>query len=184
MLNYSIGNHKLGRDTLIFNMGPASTCPSRKLGLCQIPENRCYALKSEFLYPQVLPYRKRQARYWKRNGPERIARDIRQALKRHKKIKYIRVNEAGDFYSQADIEKLVKISAFVPGVTFYCYTARRDLKFDIIRPDNLIISGSGFMVDNNFCLNADGAKYNCPGNCRACNLCKTNSHKLINIRLH
>ena len=50
------GNHKLGSDTLIFNMGPAKTCPSKTLGLCPIYNStlsvraRCYAEAAEIQY--------------------------------------------------------------------------------------------------------------------------------------
>lgn len=182
--NYTIGNKKLGKDTLIFNMGPASNCPSKALGLCQVPAGLCYALKAERLYPQCLPFRKAQARYWKRSCPEKIARDIREALKKHKAIKYIRVNESGDFYSQKDVEKLFFIAAWVPDVTFYIYTARRDLDFRQPRPGNLVINGSGFMVDNNFCYEAKNVRLTCPGDCRICNLCKRPSGNIIRIEKH
>jgi hypothetical protein len=182
MFKYSIGNHKIGKDTLIFNMGPAIACPALNLRMCQVPPKKCYALKAERQYPQVLPFRRAQARYWLNNDADVIACDIISALTRHKKIKYIRVNESGDFYSQVDVNKLIKI-ALITGVMFYVYTARKDLDFSD-RPDNLIINGSGFMVDNNFCYEAKKARLVCPGNCRICNLCKRAGHKLIKVKAH
>ena len=60
----SIGNKKLPKTTAIFNMGAATDCPSLELGLCQafVGEKLvCYAMKAESgLYPDVLPYRRRQ----------------------------------------------------------------------------------------------------------------------------
>ena len=48
------GNHKIGKDTLIFNMGPASLCPSKDRGLCQVA-HKCYALRDERRYHHVVP---------------------------------------------------------------------------------------------------------------------------------
>ena len=67
---YTIGNKKIGNDTLIFNMGSATDCPSKKLGLCRHCD-KCYALKAERQYPQVRPFRDRQADYWL-NGKDKI----------------------------------------------------------------------------------------------------------------
>ena len=60
------GNHKIGKDTLIFNMGPAKTCPSKALGLCQLQDtNKCYAHRAEVQYSKtVLYYRIRQMNLW------------------------------------------------------------------------------------------------------------------------
>ncbi|NCB43082.1 MAG: hypothetical protein EOM59_10740 [Clostridia bacterium] len=185
---YTIGNRKIGRDTLIFNMGPATDCPSRALGLCQLPDpNQCYALTAEVFYPKSLPFRRAQARYWKRNGPERIARDIRAALAKHKKIEYIRVNECGDFYAKECVEKICKIAAWVPDTVFYMYTARRDLMTKhllAVKPRNLIINGSGFMADNAFIYEGKGCKYKCPGACAGCMLCKTAKRRSICVKHH
>ena len=59
------GNNKLPKTTVIFNMGPAKECPANALGLCELGKTgKCYAMKAERLYPQVLPYRIRQKNYW------------------------------------------------------------------------------------------------------------------------
>jgi hypothetical protein len=181
---YSIGNHKIGTDTLIFNMGPALTCPSRARGLCQVPAGRCYAMKAERQYPQVIPYRRAQTLYWARSSALKISADILEALKHHKRIRYTRVNESGDFRSKADIDKLISIAKLVPAIIFYVYTARKDLRFPSPRPSNLIINGSGFMLDNDFHYEAKDARFTCPGNCRACSLCKEKGGRVIKIAAH
>jgi len=184
---YTIGNRKIGKDTLIFNMSTARKCPAAKLGLCQLDDpDQCYALKAEKFYPQSYPFRQCQARYWRNNTAETIARAIRAALKNHKKVKYIRVNEAGDMTSAACLEKIMQISAYVRGVVFYMYTARRDLvtkKALAIKPPNLIINGSGFMADNAFIIDGK-TKYKCKMDCTTCTLCKTNGHKTISVKKH
>jgi hypothetical protein len=187
-MEISIGNLKIGKDTIIFNMGPATTCPSRNKGLCQVPD-RCYAMKSERMYKQVLPFRKRQEQYWKKTPVREIAAALKQHLNRKfkVKIKYVRFNESGDFYSQFDVWKLQALASLVPDVNFYGFTARKDLDFSG-SPDNLRINGSGFMLDNNFKAvpkdEVDNYDVKCGGNCRDCDLCKTESGKVIAVAYH
>lgn len=186
----SQGNHKLGKDTLILNITSATDCPSRALGLCKLP-SKCYAMKAERMYKAVLPYRRRQAEYWDKNGPIKIASDLREELGRHTKvqIKYIRISEAGDFRSQEDVTKLYIIADLLAntGVIIYGYTARKDLQFPA-RPSNLVLNGSGFMLDNMFTpvhpKTLNNYQVTCVGNCRICNLCKANKKLDIKVGLH
>lgn len=180
----SNGNHKMGKDTLIFNMTSATDCPSRVRGLCQLSDSsKCYAMKAERQYPSVLPYRRRQYDYWSTTTATFIASDLRAKLKRMGgKIKYIRFSEAGDFSTQADINKLNWIARSIPEVVFYGYTARSDLDYFDLAP-NLVINGSGFMVSNEFTVNK-GSKYVCPGNCRNCDYCKVAENRTISQSIH
>jgi len=185
MFKYSIGNKKLGKDTLIFNMGPATTCPSRARGLCQVPAGKCYALKAERCYPACLPYREAQEMYWRTHSAGEIARDLIKVLDRKKAVKFVRVNESGDFRSLADVAKLFGLARLVPWVRFYVYTARRDFIQDLrTAPRNLVVNGSGFMVDNNFLYEAKEFDYKCPGDCRTCQHCKVKGQKTIRIAAH
>jgi hypothetical protein len=43
-------------------------------------------------------------------------------IKSHKKITYVRIHDAGDFYSDDYLQAWLDIAALVPAVTFYCYT--------------------------------------------------------------
>ena len=71
------GNRKIGFDTLIFNLCSAHDCPSRKLGLCQLPdENSCYAYRDERRYPDTLAYRRRQECYWNTVTAEEFVGDV------------------------------------------------------------------------------------------------------------
>ena len=68
----------------------------------------------------------------------------------------------------------------------YGYTARSDLDFSGF-PKNTVVNGSGFMLDNNFSIVNEftaATRFHCPGDCRICNLCKENSHKLIEVKKH
>jgi hypothetical protein len=186
----SQGNHKLGKDTLILNMTSATDCPSRALGLCSLP-SKCYAMKAERMYKAVLPYRRRQAEYWDKHGPIKIASDLREELGRHTKspIKFIRISEAGDFRAQADVTKLYIIADLLAdtGVIIYGYTARKDLQFPF-GPSNLVLNGSGFMLDNMFTATDPKLLKNyqvvCAGNCRICSLCKAAGKQDIKVGLH
>jgi hypothetical protein len=186
MIKLSNGNKKIGNDTLIINFNSATDCPSRNLGLCNIDEGKCYALKAERIWPQVLPYRRMQALYWNSTSSDRIAADLLSAISRKKNpIKYIRFSESGDFDNQLDVDKLKDVALRLSEVTIYGYTARRDLRYNNL-PDNLIINGSGFMVSNMFTATREirSGQIQCPGNCRNCNLCKQDRKLDIKVLYH
>jgi hypothetical protein len=188
MIKISNGNKKIGNDTFIINITSATDCPSRRLGLCQIEENKCYAMKAERQYPDVLPYRRAQEIVWETHHEEIIAEHILSRAKRKKTpIKYIRFSESGDFRSQEDVEKLKNLSHILSsgGIKVYGYTARRDLSFSDL-PSNLAINGSGFMVSNSFTAVKESQDdfIMCPGNCRNCNLCKEKNNLDIKVLYH
>ena len=140
---FKIGNHKLSQSVLIFNMGPAKTCPSKKLGLCRTCRI-CYASKAEKLYPAVLPFRKRQEKYWDETGVWGIIADLSAITFKRKYLRFFRYNESGDFKSQADVDKLSVIADFLKercDILTYGYTARSDLDFSKAK---FIVRGSGF----------------------------------------
>lgn len=173
------GNAKVGENTLIINMGPATSCPSAERGLCPIA-GKCYAARDEGLYPNTIPYRERQKEYWLGNTAEQIAFDIQEimegydrlhmrrqkkaldeAKRAHKKRpaikpakKIVRWNESGDFHSHECIEKLITIAELTPDILHYTYTHRTDL-IELLenRPKNLVVQVS---VDNQ----EDSDRYN------------------------
>ncbi len=191
ILEVSNGNRKIGEDTLILNMCSSTDCPSRELGLCPLKDpNRCYALKAERLYPNTLPFRRRQEQYWKETKAEDVVLDLMARIRlTMAPVKYIRFSEAGDFRSQEDVDKMVDIATMLVDNTdaiLYGYTARKDLDFSK-RPENMIIEGSGFMLDNMFMTvdsYSEDVKFTCPGNCRICNLCKERKKRTIEVKLH
>lgn len=177
------GNHKLGDDTAIFNMGSALDCPSRKLGMCEVVNKgyRCYAEKPEIQYPRtVRRARLTQQDDWRSTGSDELLQRFYKKIKRRRKeTRYLRFNEAGDFHDQSDVEKLSFIADGLKtiNVVTYGYTSRKDLDF---RDAKFIVKGSGFTprggngrttviprrepVPNGYVL--------CPGNCRKCQICK------------
>ena len=185
----SFGNSKVGEDTAIFNMNAAFDCPSEKLNFCAHAKT-CYAKKAERMYPQALPYRKRQEAYWDSVDVDTFVDEFVEAIRNKKKvpIKYLRISESGDFKSQNDLDKLNEISDKLKGiVVVYTYTARKDLSYDKIS-DNLIVNGSGFMVSNNFYIIEKAGdefdKFVCPGACLTCNLCKRSRSRNIAVLKH
>lgn len=203
-MEYSIGNRKIGKDTLIFNMGSATNCPSKLAGLCDI---NCYAMKAEKMYPQTLPYRTRQEKYWLETDAFEIAEEIQKAFNRNLKteLKYVRVNEAGDFHSMACVEKLIQIAQILPHIKFYTYTHRSDLIHAGMNiPANLVINTSNFSVKgfNQFKaipeIKVHGMKkiakvkkeilnfadFACMGDCSICGYCKKSHGKTIGVPLH
>ena len=180
----SQGNLKIGKDTLIFNMNAAKFCPSEKLGLC--PHAKiCYAKKAEKMYPQVLPFRIRQANYWDNINAETFATEITEIINRKKAdIKYLRISESGDFNSQSDIDKLSRIADLLKDICkVYTYTARKDLNFTGIS-NNLTVNGSDFMVNNAFIVTTNINKVNCIADCKKCNKCKVSKNRNIYVLKH
>ena len=184
------GNRKVPASTCIFNFGPASTCPSRRLGLCAAHKAgvKCYAQKTEYAYhPLVLPYRKRQEAFWQSiTAEEFVAQFLLLNSMKVNPFKTIRFSEAGDFHNQSELDKAEKISQLLSrfGIKCYCYTSRSDLNFSKIK--SLIVSGSGFTkpgISNIFKIiknKKDKPKgwSMCKGNCRVCNYCQIRGKKV------
>ena len=114
------GNHKLSKNTLIFNL-PAipevcgRVCPG------------CYAAKAQRIFPQVLPSRMRKLEISElEEFPSLI---IKELTGTKKPFKYVRIHESGDFNSQSYIDKWTTIAKSFPQYIFYAYT-KRLLDFD------------------------------------------------------
>jgi hypothetical protein len=188
------GNHKIPASTAIFNMSSARDCSSLKLGLCKAQKQnaKCYAFKAEVMYPQVLPFRIRQGKFWDKVTAEDFAFQFLM-LNVTKKSSFLRLrfNESGDFKSQACVDKAEKIARILKrsGIKTYCYTSRNDLNFTQCR--DLVVTGSGFMkkgISSQFSIVKDlkdrPAKFGiCPMNCRVCNRCSTKGLKTV-VRSH
>jgi len=197
---FAFGNRKLPNTTAIFNMSSAQQCPSNGLGLCQLADpNKCYALKAERMYKAVLPYRHRQSLFWANCKPTEFVSQLLKEIGR-KKIKHLRLNEAGDFFAQKCVRKAEQIAKLLKekhNITTYVYTARKDLNFS--RRRFLIVNGSNFMVDNRFtsvdckekagqqtmkdALHAEGQAI-CIGDCRKCRICSVRGGLEVFVKQH
>lgn len=121
-ITMSLGNGKLDRSVLIFNLPSVITCPNNDL--CK---NECYARKAEKLYPTVLPCRNENWESAKLdNFEQRMLKIIHKAVIKHN-VKAVRVHESGDFYSQEYADKWQRIAQTCKGylgkdLVFYAYT--------------------------------------------------------------
>jgi len=200
-LEVSKGNTKLDDCTLIMNMGPAETCPSKQLGFCKVGE-RCYARKAEKLYKHCLPYRRRQYNYWIDETANGIAAQLSLLLKRIRTpIKYLRFNESGDFHSQECVQKLSLLAEYLKkehNITTYGYTARQDLNFENV---HFLVKGSSHnsgnngqtivlrknKIQNHLSTLSESEKPNwivCPMSCRECDICKEPTGTNVIFPLH
>jgi hypothetical protein len=192
------GNKKLPKTTAIFNMSSTYECSSLKLGMCQAVikekgKNKlvCYARKAERQYPNVLPYRRRQEKFWKDVDAVEFATQFlfMNALK-HNPFDKIRFNEAGDFHDQACVAKVEEIAKILVkyGVKVYCYTARKDLDYSVVK--SYVINASGFehkdlsndfrMVDN---TESVPAGYDiCEQDCNVCSRCSLLGSKNVVVK--
>jgi len=191
----SNGNSKIGDTTLIINMGTATECPSAALGMCNAVKQgaKCYALKAEQLYKHRAPYsRQRQFSYWRNTTATNITKDLIKKIssRNGRPIKYIRFNEAGDFWDQRDVKKLSTIAKKLKNfnIVVYGYTARRDLDFSDV---HFLVKGSGHKKGNNgetTIINKNDdipeGYRECPGSCKTCNLCMVDKKFNIAFRKH
>ena len=150
----AFGNKKLPKTTAIYNIGCWFLCPGRLQGYCELSKE-CYA-KSREVMGSVISSRLNNYLFWKTNDAEKIAEFISYSILAEKmkgnEVNLLRFNEVGELEDQDDLVKMVKVSNIVynnTGVISYTYTHNRQLNFNIDRP-NLVICGSGFMVDNRF----------------------------------
>ncbi len=195
----AFGNKKLPSTTAIFNLGSATKCPSKALGLCKLVKE-CYAMKAERQYPAVKPYRDRQLAYWNAVSVEQFVDEFVAATKnKRNKVNALRVNESGDFYTQADVNKLESIASclIAYGIKTYVYTARRDLNFNKCRALNVVCSFITAEQTQSAFIGVKGAKemakkmrgiYRktavCPGDCKKCRLCQEAKGVVIFCEIH
>jgi len=131
------GNHKLSTKQGIWTL-PRSTCIGA--GECR---KFCYAKKME-KFPNV-----RASRLWRleqTKSADFIEKMVTEVQNR--KIKIIRIHEAGDFYSQEYLEKWFEIAKKLPEIKLYVFTKAFELDFTNT-PENLVVIQSyGSRYDN------------------------------------
>ena len=207
-LELSLGNFKLGINTLILNMNSAHECPSLNLGLCKIGK-QCYAYRDENQYENALNFRRRQEQYWDGKNIDEIIKDFKDLLTLQKtfnafgklipyaqSIKYLRFSEAGDFKTFDDIFKLNELSKYLKkefNIITYGYSARKDL-FQVINNKNIeldfVCHGSGhdqckdgettIMKNPNSIEIINGKTFlKCPMKCVGCFLCKIKGKNIV-----
>ena len=181
MCLFSYGNSKLPKHTLIVNITSATNCPSAKLGFCQHVKV-CYALKCERIY-KAYKNKNLIVEQWMKNWSyenliELLTSYIENAST---KIKYIRINEAGDFPHQESVilwERIAKYFSIKKNIKTYGYTCREDLDFSSCK--YLIVNSSSYKIKaKRYFMCVDKSTFEqltikdikCRGNCRICKLC-------------
>lgn len=190
LMPFMRGNRKLPKSTYIINLGCSELCPGRALGTCNNC-NICYAHKAEMQYREgTLLYRLLQTLRWNNLKGKEIAEQLLQVSDnaRTHKMKYLRLNESGDAFTQKDVKKMSKIAKILgkENIPVYTYTSRYDLNWNK-KSKNLIVNGSGFMVDNCFTIcnkHTNDMEYQCHGDCDSCDYCKTSNGYTIYVEEH
>ena len=198
-VEFTQGNKKLPKTTYILNVGTASDCPSEKLGLCDVPKE-CYAKKAERIYPQVEPFRKRQRAVFDDIDAQTIAQVILDKSNRSRsgKCRSFRFSEAGDFATQADVDKMAEVCSILVsnGIKCYGYTCRTDLDLyglmdvaqvnlsnDYKRSNEYLEAGANrFKVVEKFSGSPKAVP--CRADCRVCSFCSDMKGKLIEVEKH
>jgi len=128
MTYISPGNRRM--DIPTFSLPAGITCHNKTI-YC---DKYCYAKKAEKAYKNVLPSRIRNLNDSKR---EMFVNEVYNLLK-NINIKYFRIHESGDFYSQTYLEKWFSICRLFPDIKFLAYTQMYHLDYSN-KPNNLIL---------------------------------------------
>jgi len=129
------GNKKLGKNILTFSLPPVVTCP----GSTPYCRKICYAKKGFMLAPTVL-------KSWTQNFQQsqepdfvdKVVGDVKNKLTKNPNIKAMRIHVAGDFYSQAYLEKWKQIAKLLPELRFVAWTKSWMLDFSNL-PENFVV---------------------------------------------
>ncbi len=115
----TMGNHKLGGKIASWSL------PVSKV-VCGRVCDGCYAEKAQRIYPAVLPSRDRKFDMSAKDSFVGLMVKAIETLDPN----YIRIHDAGEFYSQKYVDKWESIVKKSPKYTFYAYTKRlKDFDF-------------------------------------------------------
>lgn len=152
----SWGNNKISKKIGIFNMNSATDCPNAKpegsgetdTGYCQVDFGVCYAHKAENIYPNTLPYRRRQEYLWDSLSAEEWAGAFKCLVSRKRnEVSGIRFSEAGDFRHEQDVQKVDRIAKHLStdGIDVYTYSASH--KLDWSEAEHFTVNASNDLAD-------------------------------------
>lgn len=123
------------------------TCPNA--GVCGA---LCYAKTGAYQFSNVKKAHTEKLE-WVLNDPQGWEREVKAELKKKKyRGKFIRIHDAGDFFSRDYAEAWFRIAWDNPAVNFYAYTKEVDLfknQISDLKPDNFtVIYSYGGKQDN------------------------------------
>jgi hypothetical protein len=160
MLNFSNGNSKLAKDTLIFNLPAGKTCPGalfcksfavvdengkRHIQDTEQTEFRCFAASAEAQYTQVFENRASNLQMIVDAIKHGIVVDlIHNSIQfyRTRKTKKVRIHESGDFFSGAYLDAWIEVAHRNPDLEFYCYSKSLQLFLNFKMPENFFMTAS------------------------------------------
>ena len=160
MLNFSKGNSKLAKDTLIFNLPAGKTCPGamfcksfavvdengkRKIQDGPLTEFRCFAASAEAQYTQVFENRASNLEMIVDAMKHGIVVDlIHNSIQFHRtrNTKKVRIHESGDFFSGAYLDAWIEVAIRNPDLQFYCYSKSLQLFLHLNLPANFYFTAS------------------------------------------
>lgn len=160
ILNFSHGNGKLAKDTMIFSLPAGKTCPGamfcksfaivgddgkRKIVDGPDTEFRCFAASSEVQYDRT--FYNRASNYSMimdalKNGNAADLIDNSFQEKRTKNTKLVRIHESGDFFSGVYLDAWVEVAHRNPDLKFYCYSKSLQLFLNFNLPKNFYFTAS------------------------------------------
>lgn len=160
MLNFSKGNAKLGKHTLIFNLPAGKTCPGALFckSFAVVDENgkrsiqdgehtqfRCFAASSEVQYDAVFENRANNLKLIVDAIKNETAADlIDSSIQQHrtKNTKLVRIHESGDFFSGSYLDAWIEVAIRNPDLKFYCYSKSLQLFLNFKLPANFYMTAS------------------------------------------
>ena len=160
MLNFSKGNAKLGKHTLIFNLPAGKTCPGalfcksfavvdangkRSIQDGEHTQFRCFAASSEVQYDAVFENRSNNLKLIVDAIKNGTAADlIHNSIQQHrtKNTQLVRIHESGDFFSGAYLDAWIEVAIRNPDLKFYCYSKSLQLFVDLKLPANFYLTAS------------------------------------------
>jgi len=192
----------------VFSVGSASDCPNLLTGRCQAGAE-CYALKDEVTYlrdergddrqASSIDSRRRSEVVFRGVSVEDLAHALGQAAETRAKygnadkIRQLRINEAGDVRSKADIEKLDRIAGILSreyDIDAYLYSASSHVEWPAV--ENIVVNASNDAIpervtDNRFktVQSAPSNGFVCKMDCSECIACAAaGGDREIYVELH
>jgi hypothetical protein len=160
MLNFTKGNAKLGKQTLIFNLPAGKTCPGalfcksfavvdnngkRTIQDGEHTQFRCFAASSEVQYDAAFYNRAHNFSMIVDALKDGSAADlINQSIQeyRTKNSKLVRIHESGDFFSGVYLDAWIETAHRNPDLKFYCYSKSLQLFVNFKMPENFYLTAS------------------------------------------
>lgn len=160
MLNFTKGNSKLGKQTLIFNLPAGKTCPGALLcksfavvdanGKRHIQDGehtqfRCFAASGEVQYDAAFYSRAHNLQLIGNALQNGNAVDlIHDSIQKHRtrNSKLVRIHESGDFFSGVYLDAWIEVAQRNPDLKFYCYSKSLQLFLNFKMPSNFYMTAS------------------------------------------